>query len=338
MRDLGLRKWQSLSLTATFFIVLLCFLLFHSSDFVRSGDRRRILLKPPTSHSEREKLEQVLSRATMPDRTVILTMLDEAWASPGSVLDIFLRSFRVGEGTERFLDHLVIIVMDAEAFNYCRSLHPYCFYPSIFSHYLRSIAQSTTSPDHNVYIWKRNYVLLQVLELGYNIIFTDADVMWLRSPLSHFHPQNELSISCDLSSYEQSGGNAQDGGLFFLKSTAISIEFFKYFNFMKVLYPNSRASKSLCSYIVQSEDVVAAYGFRIQYVNTTYFGEFCHRNKYQFREVYSMHANCCEDLRSKVHDLKLTLHDWINSRARSSDNYTSKPEAFRWRAPKMCLI
>ncbi|XP_054800676.1 uncharacterized protein At1g28695-like isoform X2 [Prosopis cineraria] len=209
MRELGLRKWQSLSLAAAFFIVLICILLFHSSDFVRSGNRRRILLKPPASLSEREKWDQVLRKATMPDRTVILTMLDEAWASPGSIIDVFLRSFKVGEGTERFLNHLVIIPMDSKALNYCRSLHPYCFYPSIFSHNLRFIAQSR-NPNHNVFIWKRNYVLLQVLELGYNIIFTDADVMWLRSPLLQFHPQNELTISCDFSSYKRRGGDVQE--------------------------------------------------------------------------------------------------------------------------------
>lgn len=124
------------------------------------------------SHTEREKLEQVLARATMPDRNVILTMVDEAWARPGSILDVFLRSFKVGEGTERFLNHLVIVAMDQKALNYCTSLHPYCFYPSIFSNYLRIITRSRTSPDQNMFVWKRNQVLLQVLELGYNIIYT----------------------------------------------------------------------------------------------------------------------------------------------------------------------
>lgn len=162
--------------------------------------------------------------------------------------------------------------------------------------------------------------------------------MWLRSPLSHFHPHHELTISCDFSSYEQGGGEVQDGGLFFLKSNVISVEFFKYFNFMNVLYPNSLVSKSLCSHIAQSQDVVEAYGFRAEHVNTTYFGEFCHRNRHEFREVYSMHANCCEDLRSKVHDLNLVLHDWINFRTSSSDNYTLPHTAFRWRAPNKCLI
>ncbi|KAF7819436.1 nucleotide-diphospho-sugar transferase family protein [Senna tora] len=335
MRDLGLRKCLYLSLVSAFFIILLCFLLFHYSEPVRRDDPRRILLKSPTQHSsEREELVQVLRRATMPDRTVIITMVDEAWASPGSILDLFLQSFRDGQDTRRFLSHLVIITMDSQAFEYCRSLHPYCIHPSILSHYFGFIApQSTPTLHHSLFSWKRNYLLLKVLELGYNIIYTDVDVMWLRSPLSHFHTLKELSISCDFSSYEQRGGNVQDGGLFYLKASVASLEFFKLWNVRKVQYPNSQVDKSFCMNIMKSRDAIEAYGVRIQYVSATYFGGFCQLNKDKFSEAYSMHANCCEELRSKVHDLKLVLDDWINFRSHSSKNYT----ALRLRAPQKCL-
>lgn len=48
MRDLGVRQWVYLSLTTGFLIAMLFVLLFHTSKPLESGDRRRILLKPPT--------------------------------------------------------------------------------------------------------------------------------------------------------------------------------------------------------------------------------------------------------------------------------------------------
>lgn len=129
----------------------------------------------------------------------------------------------------------------------------------------------------------------------------------------------------------------QDGGLFFLKANVISWELFKYWNLMKLVNPNSPVEKSLCSNILKDKDVVEDYGLRVQYVNTTYFGGFCQMNRDMFGEVYSMHANCCGDLRSKVHDLRLVLDDWINFRARLSENHSLEFMALRWRAPHKCL-
>lgn len=123
-------------------------------------------LLPYQYYSENEELDNVLWSAKLPDRTVILTMVDESMASPGSILDILLQSFKSGEGTERLLNHLVIISMDPQAFEYCSSLHPYCIHPSIFP---RPIM---TTPDHNLFTWTRNDVLYEVIRLGYNIIFT----------------------------------------------------------------------------------------------------------------------------------------------------------------------
>ncbi|KAG6487422.1 hypothetical protein ZIOFF_056008 [Zingiber officinale] len=52
------------------------------------------------------KLEKVLKEAAMENKTVILTTLNAAWASPGSIIDLFFQSFRTGDGTRRLLDHL----------------------------------------------------------------------------------------------------------------------------------------------------------------------------------------------------------------------------------------
>jgi len=107
----------------------------------------------------------------MADRTVILTILDETWASPGSVLDLFLESFRIGQGTKRFLNHLVVVALDNQAFQYCNSLHPHCFQLAPFESKIAA-EKGLTSPDLLLLNKMRNVIMLQVIELGYNLVFT----------------------------------------------------------------------------------------------------------------------------------------------------------------------
>ncbi|KAL0338190.1 UNVERIFIED_CONTAM: hypothetical protein Sangu_1341100 [Sesamum angustifolium] len=60
---------------------------------------------------EEYSLERVLKDASMQDNSVILTTLNEAWAAPNSVIDLFLESFRIGEQTRYLLNHLDADVM-----------------------------------------------------------------------------------------------------------------------------------------------------------------------------------------------------------------------------------
>ncbi|KAG7594213.1 hypothetical protein ISN45_Aa01g029810 [Arabidopsis thaliana x Arabidopsis arenosa] len=45
----------------------------------------------------------VMRRAATRDGTMILTTLNEAWAAPGPVIDLFLECFKIGKGTRKFL-------------------------------------------------------------------------------------------------------------------------------------------------------------------------------------------------------------------------------------------
>jgi ferritin len=60
---------------------------------------------------------EVLKKAANEDNTVILTEVNEAFAKPGSLLDLFLESFHTGENIERLLNHLVMITMDQNAYD-----------------------------------------------------------------------------------------------------------------------------------------------------------------------------------------------------------------------------
>lgn len=63
----------------------------------------------------------------MPNRTIILTTLNQAWAQPNTMIHMFLESFRSGEDIEHLLDHLVIVALDQVAYDRCTELHTLCY-------------------------------------------------------------------------------------------------------------------------------------------------------------------------------------------------------------------
>lgn len=116
-------------------------------------------------------LEKILSEAAMKDRTVILTTLNEAWAAPNSIIDLFLESFRIGVRTRRLLNHLVIVALDQKAFIRCRAIHTYCFL--LFSEGTDFHEEAYfMTPRYLKMMWRRIDFLRSVLEMGYNFVFT----------------------------------------------------------------------------------------------------------------------------------------------------------------------
>ena len=64
----------------------------------------------------------------MDDKTVIITTLNDAWAEPGSISDVFLESFRTGNQMKKLLNHLVVVTLDQKAYSRCSALHPHCYH------------------------------------------------------------------------------------------------------------------------------------------------------------------------------------------------------------------
>jgi len=125
------------------------------------------------SDDDADEFARMLRRAAMEDRTVIMTSVNEAWAAPGSLLDSFLESFRVGENVSHFVKHIVVVAMDDGAFRRCQAVHPHC-------HLLRpekegldlSGAKSYMTKDYLDLVWSKLRLQQRILELGYNLLFT----------------------------------------------------------------------------------------------------------------------------------------------------------------------
>lgn len=121
--------------------------------------------------SKSTPLDTVLNRASMENKTVILTTLNDAWAEPNSIFDLFLESFRIGNNTQKLVNHLVVICWNEKAYNRCLSLHPHCYYLRTEGVNFSSEAFFMT-PDYLQMMWRRIGFLANLLENGYSFVFT----------------------------------------------------------------------------------------------------------------------------------------------------------------------
>ncbi|RDX78825.1 hypothetical protein CR513_40842 [Mucuna pruriens] len=287
----------------------------------------------PIATTNEYSLEKVLHEAAMKDRTVILTTLNEAWAAPNSVIDLFLESFRIGDRTRNLLNHLVIIALDRKAFARCQVMHTYCFSLVSEEAYSHEEAYFMT-PRYLMMMWRRIDFLRSVLELGYNFVFTDADIMWFRDPFPQFHPDADFQIACDhfTGSFDDVQ-NRPNGGFNFVKSNNRSIEFYKFWYSSRETYPGYHDQDVLN--FIKVHPFITDIGLKMRFLDTTNFGGLCEPSR-DLNQVCTMHANCCFGMDSKLHDLRIMLQDW--------KHYLSLPPSLKklsvvsWRVPQKCSL
>ncbi|CAL5430294.1 unnamed protein product [Camellia sinensis] len=326
-------------------VFLSCFVLFKAADLAGlplpdsfdPPSRFRYFLPSiadnSTAGSDEYNLERVLKNAAMRDGTVILTTLNEAWAAPNSILDLFLESFRIGDGTRRLLNHLVIITLDERAFSRCVAVHDHCF--SLITEGIDFSREAYfMTPEYLRMMWRRIDFLRSVLEMGYNFVFTDADIMWFRDPFPRFYLDADFQIACDHfmgSSYDLE--NRPNGGFNFVRSNNRSIEFYKFWYSSREVYPESHDQDVLN--IIKFDAFVLDIDLKMRFLNTANFGGFCEPSK-DLNRVCTMHANCCFGLVNKLHDLRVMLEDW--------KQYMSLPPSLKrstlsfWRVPQNCSL
>lgn len=340
-------------LTAIFFlsaVVLSCFVLYRAADSVGLkmpaayyyyyASRNPDLISDDVSSddsrlpdSKEFRLEKVLNDAAMEDKTVILTTLNEAWASPNSIIDLFLESFRVGEHTRKLVNHLVIIALDMKAFSRCLDVHTHCFALVTEGVNFSSEAYFMT-PMYLKMMWSRIFFLQSVLELGFNFVFTDADVMWFRNPFPRFYINADFQIACDhFSGISDGVENKPNGGFKFVRSNNQTIEFYKFWYSSREKFPGLHDQDVLNK--IKNDTFIQDIGLKMRFLNTAYFGGFCEPSR-DLNEVCTMHANCCFGLDSKLHDLRILLQDW--------KSYMSLPPGLKgsplvsWRVPQNCSL
>ncbi|VYS51792.1 unnamed protein product [Arabidopsis thaliana] len=334
------------------FFICFCFSLYRTSGYLRivsdsSSTLSRIFPSVNDSSSspspspslspeeiEEPKLEEVLRRAATKDGTVILTTLNEAWAAPGSVIDLFFESFRIGKGTRRLLKHLVIIALDAKAYSRCQELHKHCFRLETEGVYFSGGEAYFMTPSYLTMMWRRISFLRSVLEKGYNFVFTDADVMWFRNPFRRFYEDGDFQIACDhYIGRPNDFRNRPNGGFTFVRANNRSIGFYKFWYDSRTKYPKNHDQDVLN--FIKTDPFLWKLRIRIRFLNTVYFGGFCEPSK-DLNLVCTMHANCCFGLDSKLHDLRIMLQDWRDFK--SLPLHSNQSSGFTWSVPQNCSL
>ncbi|XP_022949315.1 uncharacterized protein At4g15970-like [Cucurbita moschata] len=326
----ALVRWKTVRLSVAFFGVILGLVVLYNSA-----------IKPfnilPVSYSYRAfrsysslrnpLLEKALTKASNEDKTVILTTLNAAWAEPDSLLDLFLKSFHSGNGTQRLLKHLVIVCLDAKAYQRCVASHPHCYQLDTEGANFSGEAYFMTA-DYLKMMWRRIQFLTSVLEMGFSFVFTDSDIMWLQDPFNHFHPDADFQIACDtFKGSSEDLNNRPNGGFVYVKSNTKTIRFYKFWYESRTMFPGRHDQDVLNK--IKHSPLIPEIGLKIRFLDTANFGGFCQMGR-DFTKVCTVHANCCVGLDNKVHDLRILLNDWskfVNHKA------SSRPS---WSVPQDC--
>ncbi|RVW14986.1 Uncharacterized protein CK203_090436 [Vitis vinifera] len=300
--------------------------------------------QPPTKALEavpQDDLEAALSKASMPNKTVIITIVNKAYVEGDdtSMLDLFLESFWIGEGTREMADHLLVVAGDQTAYDRCifRGLHCY-----------KMVGEDGDMEGEKLYMsedfikmmWRRTLLLLHVLERGYSFIFTDTDVSWLRNPFPRLTTNltADLQISTDkfLSSHRPED-NSINTGFYFVRSNNKTIALFQTWYAMKNNSIGKKEQDVLSDLMLKG--IFRQLGLEVRALHTLYFSGFCQDSK-DFRAVTTVHANCCRSISAKVADLKAVHRDWRRFKAATATNKTVTDvdaATFRWSAHAACV-
>ncbi|XP_011017401.1 PREDICTED: uncharacterized protein At1g28695-like [Populus euphratica] len=286
-----------------------------------------------------DELELALEKASTPNKTVIIAVVNKAYVdqtihAETTMLDLFLESLWLGEDTRPLLDHLLLVAVDQVAYERClfKRLNCYKLETEGLGHF--GGEKIFMSQDFLKMMWRRTLLLLEVLKHGYNFIFTDTDVMWLRNPFSRLGIYNEsvdLQISTDwFNGDPRSEKNAINTGFYYIRSNNKTISLFDAWYGRK---DNSTGKKEQDVFFdLMTEGMFGQLGLQARFLDTVYFSGFCTDSK-DIKAVITVHANCCRSIKAKVKDLTAVLRDWKKFKATSVKAAAARSNItvpFRW--------
>lgn len=293
----------------------------------------------PNSTIVKDELEIALTKASMGDKTVIISIVNRAYVEPHAdeyptILDLFLEGFWVGEETRSLVDHLLLVAMDQIAYDRCKFRRLNCY---------KLVGDGGDLAGEKLYMsdefikmmWRRTLFLLEVLKRGYNFIFTDTDVLWLRNPFSRLSMNTSIDfqISTDLfNGNASSENNPINTGFYFIRSNDKTISLFEKWYGMR---DNSTGLKEqdVLANLVRG-GVLNELTLDATFLNSLYFSGFC-TDSSDITAVATVHANCCRSIAAKVVDLKAVLRDWKGFKGNATAG-NSSTKNFQWSSHVAC--
>ncbi|KAI4966677.1 hypothetical protein ZWY2020_037197 [Hordeum vulgare] len=258
-----------------------------------------------------DDLEAALRRAADANRTLILSVLNSAYAEEDGLLDLFVRSMREGEGTAQLVSHVLLVAMDRPAYRRCMSLGGVrCYRLPASTNGTEDLSseQLYMSDGFVRMMWRRIRLLDHVLKHGYSFIFTDFDVMWLRNPFPGLNRTGEEDL---LISSDRFNGRPQDylsnelnTGFFFVVANNRTVALFDEWHAAREVSEGMKEQDVLNQ--MKRRGAFRRLGVRARVLDTARFSGFCQDSR-DARQVATVHANCCRTMRAKIADLRAVL-------------------------------
>ncbi|XP_024521522.1 uncharacterized protein At1g28695-like isoform X1 [Selaginella moellendorffii] len=298
---------------------------FFATSYSKDSTMQQGMAITPGNHRD-----AVLASASDGGKNVILASLNKAWAEEGALLDIFLGGFRSGNKTAELLENLVLVSLDEVAHQRCLAIHKHCLLLETSGVDFSSREALFMSRDF-VWMMKRRVEFLgEVLELGYNFIFTDLDVLWLRNPWNHLNRgAADIAVSCDVFHRGNASRSKANTGFIHARSNARTIKLYKFWASRMEQQPGKNEQQVFNAF--RSSPEFGALEIRVDFLPTSLFSNFGDVGARDMGKIVTMHANCCKGMAAKLADLKLTMEDWQDFMASPVQE-----KRFRFRAPDSC--
>ncbi|XP_072987328.1 uncharacterized protein At1g28695-like [Typha latifolia] len=257
--------------------------------------------------AQKDELETVLQSASMGNKTMIISVLNKAYAEENGLLDLFLQSLREGENTEFLIKRLLLVAADQVAFNHCKLLTLHCYQLNMTGANFTK-EQLYMSEGFIEMMWQKTRFLGDVLKRGYSFIFTDMDILWLRNPIAKLNYTEDLQMSCDgFNGKPFDDSNSINTGFLFVSSNNKTIALFDEWYGMRNKSKGMKEQDVLND--MKSRGVFTGLGLKPRFLDTVYFSGFCQDSK-DFKKVITVHANCCRTMKAKIADLRAVLEVW----------------------------
>ncbi|KAJ7568220.1 hypothetical protein O6H91_01G023900 [Diphasiastrum complanatum] len=243
-----------------------------------------------------------------------------------------MESFHVGDGTQDLLDHVLMVALDQKAYDRCQAIHVHCF--KLMTEVDLSGEKLFMTKDYVKLVWKRIDLMRIVLKMGYNLVFSDADILWLRDPFSYLSIDAvDAAFSCDFfNGNETDLANTPNTGFLYFQSTNRTLELFNLWMRFREFHPSMHDQDVMG--IMKSSKEFANLKIKVRFLNTNIISGFCSVSQ-EFENICTMHANCCTSIERKMHDLRLVLRRW--KYLKSHKRARKKLKRIPWRVPKECV-
>ncbi|KFK44898.1 hypothetical protein AALP_AA1G317200 [Arabis alpina] len=307
------------------FTLFLCSLLYHKASHVPTISLPQLpnisVAESPLIAADQElvhtdtfeaddtrNLARILKEASTEEKTVIVTMMNQAYAKQNSTFDLFLEGFRVGQGTEKLLRHVMVVCFDKKAYSRCVEVFPSRCYLLRTAGLDFSGEKRFMARDYLKMMWRRTEFLGSLLRLGYNFLFTDMDILWLRDPFPRLVSDADFQIACDYFNGNVSDArNYANGGFKFVKANRRTIEFYKYWYESRLRFPGKNEQDVINK--IKYDEYINKIGLKMKFIDPKDVADFC-QSDWDINKVCTMHGNCCIGMDNKLKDLRQVLEDW----------------------------